>query len=64
MFLMKRGRKIMIDNSKGIISLKKVNKGYAGKQVIFDVNLNVPFGEIFGLLGLIEIGRASCRERV
>ena len=38
---MKRGRKIMTDNSKGIISLKKVNKGYAGKQVIFDVNLNV-----------------------
>lgn len=49
----------MTDNSKGIISLKKVNKGYAGKQVIFDVNLNVPFGEIFGLLGPSGCGKTT-----
>ena len=46
------------------ICLDRVSKKYGSRTVLHDVSLQVDRGEIYGLLGANEIGRASCRERV
>ena len=38
-----------------------IGKIYGKKQVLKNINLTLEKGKIYGL---IEIGRASCRERV
>ena len=60
-----------------IIEVTDLTKSYNRKRVVKKINFSVQKGEIFGILGpngasksttlemiVIEIGRASCRERV
>lgn len=41
------------------ISIKNVNKSFGKKQVLFDINLNVPNFEILGLLGPSGSGKTT-----
>ena len=49
-----------------ILSMSDVRYRYPGADVdaVAGVNLNVRKGELVGIVGPNEIGRASCRERV
>ena len=62
-----------------MLTLSHVAKSFGSKQVLRDVSFSVPEHTVFGfvgqngagkttamklILGLLEIGRASCRERV
>ena len=60
---------------KKLIQLENITKTYDGNMILDDLNLYVKENEFLTLLGpsgcgktttlrLIEIGRASCRERV
>lgn len=41
------------------IVLKKVNKAFGAKQVLFDIDLQVPRGRIYGLLGPSGCGKTT-----
>ena len=59
-----------------ILSVKGISKSINKIPILKNINLNISKGELYGLLGpngagksvtfncLLEIGRASCRERV
>ena len=47
--------------SKYIIETRNLTKQYGTVKSVADLNIHVQKGRIYGLL---EIGRASCRERV
>ena len=44
-----------------ILEVNNVSKSFGGVKANVDISMNVEKGKI---VGLIEIGRASCRERV
>ena len=44
-----------------LLRVENLRKRYKSRTVVQDVSLDVTSGEVVGLL---EIGRASCRERV
>ncbi len=46
-------------NQDNCIVLKEVNKFYGTRQVLKDINLQVPYGQIFGLLGPSGCGKTT-----
>ncbi|OPX86500.1 MAG: putative ABC transporter ATP-binding protein YbhF [Pelotomaculum sp. PtaB.Bin104] len=46
-------------NNDACIVLKKVNKSFGAKQVLFDIDLQVPCGCIYGLLGPSGCGKTT-----
>ena len=52
-------RQFGYDKNQGVLIASVEPDSVAEAQVIFDVNLNVPFGEIFGLLGSSGCGKTT-----
>lgn len=46
-------------NNSPCIKIEHVNKFFGKKQVLFDINLNVPYSEILGLLGPSGSGKST-----
>ncbi|MDD3654556.1 MAG: ABC transporter ATP-binding protein [Desulfotomaculaceae bacterium] len=46
-------------NRNNCIVLKKVNKAFGAKQVLFNIDLQVPYGRIYGLLGPSGCGKTT-----
>ncbi len=42
-----------------MIQLSKLNKSYAGRPALIDVNLSIPPGEIFGIIGRSGAGKST-----
>ena len=51
-----------MDNIKSMIKITSLNKSYGKKQVLFDINLDVHEGELFGFIGKNGVGKSTTIE--
>ena len=47
---------------KSAIKISNLNKSYGKKQVLFDINLDIYEGELFGFIGKNGVGKSTTIE--
>ena len=50
---------VLVENPDACVTIRHIDKSFGKKQVLFDVNLDIPYAEIFGLLGPSGSGKTT-----